>query len=84
VALAEEIRPAGGKIMSLKMHKYKLSDETVLTPVAHKLFSDLIEYAEKLELEVSQLTRERFEKDECIKACEKRENDLIDRIRAGL
>ena len=70
--------------MSLKTHKYKLSDGTFLTPVAHKLFSDLVEYAEKLELEVAQLKRERFEKDKYIKACEKRENDLMDRIRAGL
>ena len=70
--------------MSLKTHKYKLSSGTFLTPEACQLFSDLVEYAEKLELEISQLTREKFEKDECIKACEKRENDLIDRLREGL
>ena len=70
--------------MSVKTLKYKMNCGTFLSPETHKVFSELVEYAEKLELEISQLKREKFEKDECIKACEKRENDLIDRIRAGL
>ena len=70
--------------MSVKTLKYKLDSGTFLTPETHKIFSDLVEYAEGLELEISQLKREQFEKEECLKACEKRENDLMDRIRAGL
>jgi hypothetical protein len=53
-------------------------------PEAQKLFSYIAKRALKLEFENAQLKRERSEKDKYIKACEKRENDLIDRIRAGL
>ena len=70
--------------MSVKTLRYKMECGTFLSPETHKIFSDLVEYAEKLELEISQLKREKFEKDECIKACEKRENDLIERMRPGL
>jgi len=70
--------------MSQKAIKYKLDCGSVLTPQANKLFSELNEYAKKLEIEIAQLKREQSEKDECIKACEKRENVLIDRIREGL
>jgi hypothetical protein len=62
----------------------RLGCGSILTPETHKLFSEFSEYAKKLEIEIAQLKREQSEKDECIKACEKRENDLIDRIRAGL
>jgi hypothetical protein len=70
--------------VSVKTSKYKLFCGSVLTLDTHKYLLNLAEHAKKLEFQVAQLKRERAEKDEYIKACEKRENDLIDRIRAGL
>ena len=68
--------------MNLKEIKFKLDCESI--PKAQKLFSYIAARAWKLEIENAQLKRERSEKDKYIKACEKRENDLIDRIRSGL
>ena len=70
--------------MSQKQIKYALDSGSVLSLEGYKLFSDLVEYAKELQFENAQLKREKAEKDECIKACEKRENDLIDRMRPGL
>lgn len=68
--------------MNQKEIKFKLDCESI--PEAQKLFSYIAARAWKLEIENAQLKRERSEKDKYIKACEKRENDLIDRIRSGL